>query len=229
MSTIIPMSSRLTGRCRRSRGNGLSATLIAGMAFVLALSGCAATESEGLPPPAVVQSADGPTADAGAEAAPITGPRPVRIAIPAIGVDSGLMELGLESNGALEVPPGGFPAGWYSGSPVPGELGPAIIAGHVDWGGEPGVFYRLHELAPGDEITADRADGVTAVFRVASVERYAKAAFPTAEVYGDIDHPGLRLITCGGEFDTAADSYRDNTVVFADLVGTRDASDADPN
>ncbi|MDH6676039.1 sortase (surface protein transpeptidase) [Rhodococcus sp. LBL1] len=216
------MSIRSTGRCRRSSGNGLSAILIACMTLIFALSGCAASGSDGSPPPAVGQQTNEPAAVAGTDPASITDPRPVRIAIPAIGVDSDLMKLGLESNGALQVPPGGFPAGWYSGSPVPGELGPAVIAGHVDWGGKPGVFFRLHELAPGDEITTDRSDGITEVFRVASVERYAKDAFPTAKVYGDIDHPGLRLITCGGEFDTAARSYRDNTVVFADLVGMRE-------
>ncbi len=215
------MSITSTGRCRRSSGSGLSAALAACAVFVLALSGCTAHEADGPPGPNVVQEASGPAVDSGSDPASITAPRPVRLAIPAIEVDSDLMNLGLDSNGALEVPPGGFPAGWYSGSPVPGELGPAVIAGHVDWGGEPGVFFRLHELAPGDEIVADRTDGLTEVFRVASVERYAKAAFPTARVYGNIDHPGLRLITCGGEFDTSVHSYRDNTVVFADLVETR--------
>ena len=147
--------------------------------------------------------------------------RPDRLVVAAIGVDTELVDLGLEPDGTLEVPPGAFPAGWYSGSPVPGERGPAILAGHVDWGGEPGVFLRLHELVPGDTIDTIRSDGVTAVFRVTRVDRYAKAEFPTAAVYGNIDHPGLRLITCGGEFDTAARSYRDNTVVFADLVEER--------
>ncbi len=128
------------------------------------------------------------------------------------------MDLGLEPDGALQVPPGAFPAGWYTGSPVPGDLGPAIIAGHVDWDGETGVFNRLHDLAPGDEIITHRTDGTAPVFRVNRVDRYAKTAFPTLDVYGDIDHPGLRLITCGGEFDTAAGSYRDNTVVYADLI-----------
>ncbi|MFM1727554.1 class F sortase [Prescottella soli] len=218
------MSITSTGRCRRSSGSGLSAGLAACALFVAALSGCTTSDTEGPPQPNVVQQAPGPVVDTGTAPGSIAATRPVRLSIPAIDVDSDLMNLGLDASGALEVPPSGFPAGWYSGSPVPGELGPAVIAGHVDWGGKPGVFFRLHELAPGDEIYADRTDGLTEVFRVASVERYAKDAFPTAKVYGDIDHPGLRLITCGGEFDTAARSYRDNTVVFADLVGTRGAN-----
>ncbi len=108
------------------------------------------------------QSGPAPTTSA---AAPIvSGPenavvRPDRLVVAAIGVDTELVDLGLEPDGTLEVPPGAFPAGWYSGSPVPGERGPAILAGHVDWGGEPGVFLRLHELVPGDTIDTIRSDG----------------------------------------------------------------------
>jgi sortase (surface protein transpeptidase) len=133
------------------------------------------------------------------------------------------MDLGLEDDGSLEVPPEGFPAGWFTESPTPGELGPAIIAGHVDWGGDPGVFYDLRQLVPGDEVTVSRQDGSTAVFRVTRVDRYPKDDFPTELVYGNIDHAGLRLITCGGSFDAQARSYVDNIVAFAELVrsGTR--------
>lgn len=144
---------------------------------------------------------------------------PVRLRIPSIGVDSELMDLGLQADGSLEVPPDGFPAGWYTGAPTPGELGPAIIAGHVDWDGQPGVFYDLRDLRPGDDIAVTREDGSTARFRVTRVEQFAKDAFPTQAVYGDLDHAGLRLITCGGAFDRAMRSYDDNLVVFAELVG----------
>ena len=144
---------------------------------------------------------------------------PVRVEIPSIGVDSGLMGLGLLADGSLEVPPGAFPAGWFTGAPTPGELGPAIIVGHVDWAGEQGVFFRLRDLAPGDPVVITRRDGSTARFRVTRVERFAKDRFPTREVYGDLDHAGLRLITCGGAFDREAHSYEENLVVFAELLG----------
>ncbi len=143
--------------------------------------------------------------------------QPTRVRIPAIGVDSELVGLGLQDDGRMEVPPGAFPAGWYTGAPTPGELGPAILAGHVDHGGTAGVFYRLRELEPGDTVEVARQDGSTAVFRVTRVEQHRKDAFPTAAVYGDIDHAGLRLITCGGPFDRRARSYTDNIVVFAEL------------
>jgi hypothetical protein len=143
---------------------------------------------------------------------------PVRVQIPAIGVDSPLIDLGLQADGTMQVPAEGFPAGWFTGAPTPGEQGPAVIAGHIDWGGAPGVFWALRKVVAGDEITVSRVDGSAAVFRVSAVGQYPKDAFPTAAVYGNLDHAGLRVITCGGEFDRAAHSYEDNTVVFADLV-----------
>lgn len=146
------------------------------------------------------------------------GSPPARVDIPAIDVGSDVMGLGLRSDGSMEVPAGGFPAGWYTGSPIPGQLGPSIIAGHVDWGGSPGVFYRLRDLEQGDDITVTDQDGSTVRFVISAVEQYPKDAFPTDKVYGDIDHPGLRLITCGGEFDSDVSSYEDNIVVYADRV-----------
>ena len=77
------------------------------------------------------------------------------------------------------------------------------MAGHVDWDGSPGVFFALRDLAPGAEIAVEREDGSTALFRVESVEQFPKGEFPTDAVYADIDHAGLRLITCGGSFDRA--------------------------
>lgn len=217
------MTPRSTGRCRAILGNGLSAVLIASAALTSAMTGCATTEHVSPPPSTSQPSIPGPDA-ASTTAGTVDAPaplRPTRVVIPAIGVEADVVDVGLDQAGALQVPPSAFPTGWYSGSPVPGEIGPSIITGHVDWKGDLGVFHRLHDLVPGDEITTVRSDGSTPVFRVTAVEQYAKSAFPTAAVYGDIDHPGLRLITCSGEFDSTVRSYRDNTVVYADLVELR--------
>jgi len=127
------------------------------------------------------------------------------------------MTLGLGADGTLDVPPGGFPAGWYTGGPTPGELGPAVIAGHVDMNG-PEVFYGLHNLKPGDQVTVTRADGSKPVFRVTLVRQYPKEDFPTKLVYGNIDHAGLRRITCGGTFNNQSGHYEDDLVAFADLI-----------
>jgi sortase (surface protein transpeptidase) len=154
------------------------------------------------------------------DAAPIGRSVPVRVEVPSIGVDSTLMGLGLTANGSLQVPPSGFPAGWYTGAPTPGELGPAIIVGHVDWAGKAGVFYRLRSIKPGAQITVVRADGSTAVFMVSSVAEYVKGAFPTDKVYGNTTNAALRLITCGGVFNPKVHSYEDDIVAYAELVSS---------
>ena len=143
---------------------------------------------------------------------------PVRLRIPSIGVDTALVRLSVDAAGAL-VPPQDFGrAGWFPGSPVPGAVGPAVIAGHVDSYRGPAVFFRLRNLAPGDEVLVDRADGTRALFTVTGIDRYPKDAFPTQRVYGPTARPELRLITCGGDFDREARSYRDNVVVTAVLA-----------
>ena len=161
------------------------------------------------------------SAAAAPAATPVLGrSRPVRLQVPSLDLDTPLMDLDLDPDGALQVPPGATPAGWYVGSPAPGQLGPAVLAGHVDYGGEAGVFARLHELRPGSELTVTRTDGREAVFRVSRVDRVDKDVFPTDAVYGDLDHAGLRLITCGGRFSRAARSYDDNVIAYAELVRT---------
>ncbi|TYB45491.1 class F sortase [Actinomadura chibensis] len=142
---------------------------------------------------------------------------PVEVAIPAIGVRAPLARLGLAADGSVQVPPAGRPdeAGWYDGGPAPGERGAAVILGHVDSAKGAAVFYDLGRLRPGDRVEVARADGRTALFTVESVERVRKDAFPSERVYGPLDYPGLRLVTCGGTFDRVKRSYRDNIVVYA--------------
>ncbi len=150
---------------------------------------------------------------------------PTRLSIPAIGVASEVRPLGLNPDRTVQVPPlGESYAGWYRHSPSPGQLGPSVILGHVDSeGAGPGVFFSLGALRPGDTVAVTRADNAVAVFRVDRVVQYAKAQFPTAEVYGNTDRPALRLITCGGRFDPATLSYDDNVVAYASLVSSHRA------
>jgi hypothetical protein len=144
---------------------------------------------------------------------------PIGLTVPAIGVHTGpLLGLGIDAGGALEVPREATTAGWFELAPTPGSPGPAVIAGHVDYAGVPGVFQRLGELKVGDEVTVARADGSTAIFDTYLVERYAKARFPTERVYGDTADAELRLITCGGAFDSGTGHYQDNIVAYARLV-----------
>ena len=146
---------------------------------------------------------------------------PVAVPIPRIGVRSVLVDLGLNRDGAMEVPQDPALAGWFSGGPAPGALGPAVIAGHVTWDGAPAVFHRLGTMRGGDQVIVTRKDGKTAVFTVSRVARFSKSRFPSRAVYGSIDHAELRLITCGGTYDAARHRYLDNVVVFARLEAVR--------
>jgi hypothetical protein len=145
--------------------------------------------------------------------------RPVALTIPSIGVQTSLVDLGLTAAGALQVPSSTAVAGWYTGSPRPGAVGSAVIAGHIDSQAGPGVFFRLSALRPGDRVYVRRADGTLAVFRVTLVRQYAKDSFPTSAVYGPTPDAELRLITCGGTFDPQLRSYLSNTVAYAVETG----------
>ena len=141
------------------------------------------------------------------------------VAVPSIGVQSPLVKLQLRANGSLEVPPDGpeAPAGWYSGSPSPGETGPAVLLGHVNaTDGGPGVFANLRGLKTGAEIRVQRADKSAAVFTVTRAAAYSKNDFPSFEVYGNTKGPELRLITCD-DYDPATGLFNDNYVVYAKL------------
>jgi len=167
---------------------------------------------------AALPAPTGPIVAPPQSAAPKPVASPVSLTIPLIGVQTKLVTLGLTTTGELQVPSSTSVAGWYTGSPRPGAIGPAIIVGHIDSLTGPGVFYRLSELAAGDKVYVKRADGTLVEFRVTSVQTYLKDRFPAEDVYGPVPDPELRLITCGGAFDAATGHYLSNIVVYATAV-----------
>lgn len=179
------------------------------------------TASLASPVPSDVPSAGTAFRTAATRLAP-SASAPVRLVIPSIRVSSSLLRLGQADDGSIAVPAPGpqyDQAGWYRYSPTPGAIGPAVIVGHIDSKrGGPSVFFRLGELRAGDTINIDRADGSMAVFTVDAVRRFRKVDFPTGLVYGNTDHAALRLITCGGPFDSRSGHYLDNVVVTASLT-----------
>ena len=144
--------------------------------------------------------------------------KPASLSIPAIGVKTRLIRLGVTSSGALQVPVSTAVAGWYTSSRRPGAIGSSIIAGHIDSFRGPGVFYRLREMKPGEKIYIRRTDRTVAVFRVTAKHTFLKSHFPTQDVYGPTPTAQLRLITCGGTFDVATGHYLSNIIVFATLT-----------
>jgi sortase (surface protein transpeptidase) len=158
---------------------------------------------------------------------------PTRIVIPSIEAVSTLIPLTLDENDTLVPPPVDEPmqAGWYAGRDPefsgdeykPGQVGPAVIAGHVDGigldgrKGAPGIFKKLQDVHVGDEIVIERDDAPTLVFEAYAIEKHRKDQFPTDRVYGMTTEPELRLITCGGAFDSGSGHYVDNWIVWAKL------------
>jgi sortase (surface protein transpeptidase) len=140
---------------------------------------------------------------------------PVRLEIPAIGVSSPLVRLELNPDGTMQLPGDFQVAGWFTGGPQPGQLGPAVIAGHVDSRAGPAVFYRLRDLRPGDQVRVVRADRLVVRFTVEPSASHPKWSLPDEAVHGATTAPALRLITCARSFDRQRHSYHDNLVVSA--------------
>ncbi|MBR7834657.1 class F sortase [Actinospica durhamensis] len=159
------------------------------------------------------QGATSPAATAStASSAHVT---PIRIRIAALGVDAVIQKLYLTSTGTLSVPTQTNQAGWYTGGAVPGQPGPAVIAGHLDSMSGAAVFYGLDRLQPGDVIIIELSTKQTVRYAVTGTQVTLKTQFPTAEVYGPTPDAELRLVTCTG--DLVDGSYLDNLIVFATL------------
>jgi hypothetical protein len=226
-TTVGLWTSRRLPWLRRAPRRRLAVlALVAGLAAVAVgstgLAAVALSPQHAVPLPARPSPIAAPSAPTALRAALSTtqqAARPVWLSIPVIGVRTSLVDLGLRANGTLQVPSSTAVAGWYTGSPRPGAVGAAVIAGHVDSRSGLGIFFWLRELRPGDRIYVGRADGTMAVFTVTAVRKVAKDLFPTAAVYGAVPDPELRLITCGGVFDRSTGSYLSNVVVFARLSG----------
>ncbi|OKI10312.1 class F sortase [Streptomyces sp. CB02923] len=187
---------------------------------VLITQGVLDSGASGVAPPVHVANTGAPAAGPRAKApAALPAARPVRVRIPAAGVDTGpVLGLGLASDGTVQVPSVAQAdrIGWYDQGVTPGETGPAVLIGHYDTVDGPAVLRDVGRIGPGDRIYVDRADGRTAVFAVRELQQVDKKAFPTQRVYGDTDRPELRLVTCGGGL---VNGHRpDNIVVYADLV-----------
>src|SRR5215471_1367957 len=206
----------------RSRVAGVAGALL--IAAGAAAVGAAIAAQQHAPQPS--QSAAGTTGPGKGWWLSLRRSPPVSIEIPAIGVHSVLLSLGIKHDGSMEVPPlhrTPNAAGWYKYSVTPGQIGTSVIEGHVDSKQGPAVFFRLGALRPGDLINVRLADGITGVFRVTGVRQYAKSRFPAKTLYRATRFAGLRLITCGGAFDYASSQYLSSTVVFAFLVASRPA------
>lgn len=215
---------------RQPRGSAKRWLIITFIGVVVAAAGAflvthaLMASSGGLPAGAlVIPSSVGtavPTPSVVPTAAPLAASTPMRIEIPSLNVSAPVMQLGLGAGGSVQVPPlsNHNLAGWYRNSVTPGERGSSIILGHVDSYTGESVFFNIKNLHPGDQIKVVRADGTTATFAVDGVQKVVKSTFPAEAIYGNASYPSLRLVTCGGPFDSAQGQYLDNIVVYSHLV-----------
>jgi Sortase domain len=204
---------------------------VAGVAGVLLVMGGVATVGVAISAQVHAPQPSVSAAGATGSSARLSLPRslPVSVDIPAIGVTSRLLHLGVNSDGSIQVPSlvtSAAEAAWYKYSATPGQIGAAVIEGHVDSYQGPAVFFRLGALRPGDTIDVRLADGVTAIFKVTGVREYPKSHFPAKAIYQATGYAALRLITCGGAFDYTTGHYLSSTVVFASLISSRPARPA---
>jgi LPXTG-site transpeptidase (sortase) family protein len=145
-------------------------------------------------------------------------PKPTEIKISALNIDAPVTNLGLNSDGTLAVPKKDGDVGWYTGSEAPGGTGPTVMVGHLDSIRGAAVFINLKKIKAGDEISINREDGSSVIYKVDRMETYSQNNFPTNAVYGAINYAGIRLITCSGTFSRLSGHYSDNLVVYGSLV-----------
>ncbi|MGI5324306.1 class F sortase [Actinomadura nitritigenes] len=216
------------GVARTAAGLGRAGCAVAGVLLTgLLIGACggggghAASSASPAPAPAASGTPGGTTAASNVSS--LAPSAPTTIAIPRIGVSAPVGEIGLLPGGRIQEPPLSRPnlAGWYKEGPTPGEVGPAVILGHVDANKKAAVFFRLKELKPGDKIRIGREDGTTATFTVDRTQSVGKDAFPHEKVFGEsLDHPALRLVTCGGAFDPKAGHYTENLIVYSTMTAS---------
>jgi sortase (surface protein transpeptidase) len=195
-------------------------------AAVLVLAGCSSLalgiegSDHALPAPAPSTAALRAAVQAPRVATVLSTARsvPLTLTIPAIGVSVPVGLLGLDAYGSVQVPTGTQQPGWFDLGPTPGQIGSAVLLGHVDSTRGPGVFFELRTLAAGDQVDVGLSDGVTARFTVTSVAQYSKSQFPSQHVYGSDGSSALQLVTCGGVFDHQTGSYLSNVVVYTSLT-----------
>ncbi|MFE2141798.1 class F sortase [Streptomyces sp. NPDC059456] len=223
-----PARSAARPRPRRRTAGLLAATLTFA---TLLLAGCSGQSPESSPagaaaaPSGAAPSGSAPAGGHHESPKPAKGPvlarsEPQKITIASLGLSSSLETLRQNADGSMQTPKDPALAGWYEPGPTPGSQGPAVIAGHVTWNGAAAVFQKLKTMKAGDTIQVTRKDNKTATFTVERVAEYPKAEFPTLEVYKNLDYAGLRLVTCGGDFDPQKHYYDSNVVVFAKMTGS---------
>jgi len=145
---------------------------------------------------------------------PATGPRPVGVRVGNLSLEASVVPVGVDAEKQLDVPAADL-VGWYQYSPTPGDAGVTVLAAHVDYGGEQGAFFNLHQIEIGEIFEVELEDGTVKQYEVTANSTYNKVDLPDEELFRKDGEPALQLVTCGGTFDPEARSYEANVVVSA--------------
>ena len=144
-------------------------------------------------------------------------PLPVNIKIPSLNIDTFVEYVGLNSEGAMDIPQQPEDVAWFELGPSPGEPGNSVIAGHSGYkDNRPAVFDNLHKLVKGDKIYIEDSEGNTIIFVVRESKKYDAKA-DASRVFGSYDEKShLNLITCTGDWNDEERTHSDRLVVFTD-------------
>jgi len=140
---------------------------------------------------------------------------PLRLKIPRLGVDAPVISVGLTPQMAMDVPQRAEDVGWYEYSTRPGMKGNSVLAGHLDWNGQPGVFRRLLDMRQGDSMAIRGADGQERAYTVDWTHEWPLATAPVGTIFEPIEQAALTLITCGGRWNPVTQRYDTRVVVRA--------------
>lgn len=158
------------------------------------------------------------TTDAAAREFPELG-EPARFKVPALGIDTEVLKVGMSEKGRMIVPKSYDKVAWYRHGPYPGNPGNSVIAGHFDNGlGQPAVFHGLSKLKPGDEVQVTDQAGRAATFRVVETRLYDYDLEDTSAIFGPSQDANLNLITCDGAWIQSEKTYDKRYIVFTERV-----------
>ncbi len=151
-------------------------------------------------------------------APPSLGIIPARLKIPRLGIEAKIEQVGLDKQGRPDVPRDYSNAAWLKVSSKPGEIGNAVIDGHLDSPTAPAIFFNLKDLKVGERVYVLDAAGQQRVFEVVETAVYPYDQAPLDRIFGDSTEARLNLITCTGAFNYSTENYDRRFVAYTRLV-----------
>lgn len=139
---------------------------------------------------------------------------PASIEVKDLDINQRVQPVGVDDNNDFDVP-SATEIGWYKYGSSPGEIGSTVMAAHVDFNNEVGVFFNLRHISIGSEISIKSTNGENFKYKVVDKSIFDKENAPLSKIFSRTGPDRLYLVTCGGEFDPSTTSYNGNVVIQA--------------